>query len=730
MPSVCFQCLGQHTTQQHALVLRDADSVRRGVRDLSESLRRSEDLTEQRVGEIADRISQDFRSSTESIVEAVSDAAERTIDALIWTHQEAMRLAHEQLSVLTGIAEMARNPRATQADELIRIGSDSLQRRRPADARRVLIDAIDLNPGDYRAYMALGHACVEMDEAGEGLQAFESAVAYARNDQLAVAALRRVARAAAALGDLQQALDAIATAIRIDPSHAEVGYEHVVYSTAASLSGTAVGTALPTRSWEQSLRRAIASDPEIYRRASEDPTLAYSRREIQEVLRAISNAAVEDARQALEQVLSDAEALVHLGLADADRVRRDAATAHAEVRPSDFYAALRGTATAHRLRESLDKSVFAVVRTLASSLGEATRLSGAHAGVERRTLRRLRSRAGEIASALSAYAAEPAPLASQAAVEWPRRMMSTDLVAAEELARELPSLAEAIDQEAAKGSDASFGRTLAGAIVALIPLSWFVVASWIAQIGWVGSSHLATSNADLAAGLSAIPWGFTLLQGVASSDVPVVTIAWSAASWVLPSVWLRYSGSVRTGWDGGGIILLLLVPGLSAVACVWRVSQDVAALANVRRQSGTQAPRIGDPAFAPVVAVILTTILLARGSGVSTWILDTYLFMNSWRESQFTQLEFGTNQLRLDRDEWVGFELPSGAFGFRYTVPAGIVLEVCDGPGARFRQDGCYHWYGTDLTDRSSRQYPHLERFLVRSSSSVVVSFTLLEDRR
>ena len=66
----------------------------------------------------------------------------------------------KQIELLTGIHDMLKNPRATQADELYKMGVDSFKRHRLADATKLLEEARELNPGDYRIQVTLGHVYV------------------------------------------------------------------------------------------------------------------------------------------------------------------------------------------------------------------------------------------------------------------------------------------------------------------------------------------------------------------------------------------------------------------------------------------------------------------------------------------------------------------------------------------------------------------------------------------
>jgi tetratricopeptide (TPR) repeat protein len=131
----------------------------------------------------------------------------------------------KQIELLTGIHDMMQNPSATQATELFHMGTDSFGRQRYPDALKVLLRARDLNPGDYRVLVTLGHAHVRMEDIPEAAESFEAAVDYARTPGYKHDALLLLSRAHRSLGMVDEAVQRAEQAAALAPDDAAAHYE-------------------------------------------------------------------------------------------------------------------------------------------------------------------------------------------------------------------------------------------------------------------------------------------------------------------------------------------------------------------------------------------------------------------------------------------------------------------------------------------------------------------------
>lgn len=156
-------------------------------------------------------------------------------DFLDWAHSETMWALEKQIALLTGIHDMIKNPRATEANELYKMARDSFRRRRYDDALNLLRDARQLNPGDYRIHITVGHIYVRKDDLPNALDSFLTACDYARSEKYKRDALLLAARAQRCLGRFNDSCDIIRQVIKLAPTDWTVKYE--LASTIAGKSG-------------------------------------------------------------------------------------------------------------------------------------------------------------------------------------------------------------------------------------------------------------------------------------------------------------------------------------------------------------------------------------------------------------------------------------------------------------------------------------------------------------
>lgn len=131
----------------------------------------------------------------------------------------------KQISLLTGIHDMLKNPRATQADELFKMGVDSFRRGRFSEALQLLKEARELNPGDYRVLVSLGHTYVRTDNLLAALEAFQAGIAYSRNQNYKRGVLLLACRTLRSLRRMDEAVAYAKEAVSIAPNYLPAFYE-------------------------------------------------------------------------------------------------------------------------------------------------------------------------------------------------------------------------------------------------------------------------------------------------------------------------------------------------------------------------------------------------------------------------------------------------------------------------------------------------------------------------
>lgn len=215
----CFYCLGEHETSQ--CVSRATDRVISSQKATAKATAEVIEKLGYRTLEQLRDVGYDLLGGLEGIREAI----EGLNDFLSWAHSEIIWRMEKQIELLTGIHDMLKNPRATQADELYKMGVDSFRMHRLADTLKLLQEARELNPGDYRVLITLGHTYAQMDDSSKALEYFQDAVDYARDNSYKANALLLSARAFRCLGRMDEAIEAAKQASNTLPSYSPAHYE-------------------------------------------------------------------------------------------------------------------------------------------------------------------------------------------------------------------------------------------------------------------------------------------------------------------------------------------------------------------------------------------------------------------------------------------------------------------------------------------------------------------------
>ena len=137
----------------------------------------------------------------------------------------------KQLDVLTGIHDMIKNSRATEANELFEMGMKSFKLDMIPECLNLLQEAIKLNPLDYRLYLTMGHAYLRIDDLENALDKFEYALKNARTNYYESYTLLLIGRIYYCNGDIKKAIDCAKLAIEKTPDYAEAHYQYATYNS-------------------------------------------------------------------------------------------------------------------------------------------------------------------------------------------------------------------------------------------------------------------------------------------------------------------------------------------------------------------------------------------------------------------------------------------------------------------------------------------------------------------
>jgi len=201
------------TDAQEATAVTIVRASERASRDLSQSI------------ESAGYAALDELSNMTWELESIHSALTELQEFMDWGISEIVWRQEKQIELLTGIHDMLKNPRATHANELFKMGVDSFRRRQLSDALRLLKEARELNPGDYRVLVTLGHTYVRLNDLPNALEAFQTGVAYARSNSYKKGVLLLACRTLRLLGRLKEAIAHAKEAVEYDAQYASAQYE-------------------------------------------------------------------------------------------------------------------------------------------------------------------------------------------------------------------------------------------------------------------------------------------------------------------------------------------------------------------------------------------------------------------------------------------------------------------------------------------------------------------------
>lgn len=234
----CYYCYGAH---------RSSGCPTQAIRDASDreaaGLDRLEGVMEANA-DAQDRAARATAAGVESLGRIEASLANLS-EAFEQAHIEQMWASKMQLDVLVGVRDSLRNPRATAAEELLQMARQCLTTGMLPEGLKLLDEAVEKNPLDYRLYVTRGLANVQRDQLDKALFDFQYALRNARDDAMKQQALLLLTRTETALGQhktaLGHAIDALAIETAKGPvdMHGLAAYEGVRTIGAWRRAGTA-----------------------------------------------------------------------------------------------------------------------------------------------------------------------------------------------------------------------------------------------------------------------------------------------------------------------------------------------------------------------------------------------------------------------------------------------------------------------------------------------------------
>lgn len=167
----------------------------------------------------------------DDIGDKISEGYHELEEFFQFSHAEQMWIHEKQLEVLIGIRNALENPRVTQANELYNLAAKALKRDMIRESLKLLKQAIELNPLDYRVYMTMGYIYLMMDNLDKAANRFELAFRNVHENKYKSFTLLQMAKVRYLMNDIGGAVNLAENAVKISPNDPEARYQYVVYET-------------------------------------------------------------------------------------------------------------------------------------------------------------------------------------------------------------------------------------------------------------------------------------------------------------------------------------------------------------------------------------------------------------------------------------------------------------------------------------------------------------------
>lgn len=175
--------------------------------------------------------SREISGKLDDIGDRISEGYHELEEFFQFSHAEQMWIHEKQLEVLTGIHNAAITPRATEANELYNMAAKALKREMIRESLKLLKQAIELNPLDYRVYMTMGYIYLMADNLDKAANRFELAFRNVHEKKYKSFTLLQMAKVRYLMNDIGGAVKLAEDAMKISPNDPEARYQYVVYET-------------------------------------------------------------------------------------------------------------------------------------------------------------------------------------------------------------------------------------------------------------------------------------------------------------------------------------------------------------------------------------------------------------------------------------------------------------------------------------------------------------------
>lgn len=149
---------------------------------------------------------------------------------LEWGFTELIWQTQQQSEVLRSIDQKLDMPIQIEAKELRRIGEELRSRGDTKKAVKFLSESLEKSPLDFRTYVGLALAYLELNDPRSAQQVLEESLSHAPDAASKAYAYRLLGRIAACTDDYRRAAGMLHKAIEVSPSYVEAHYDYAQYT--------------------------------------------------------------------------------------------------------------------------------------------------------------------------------------------------------------------------------------------------------------------------------------------------------------------------------------------------------------------------------------------------------------------------------------------------------------------------------------------------------------------
>ena len=260
-------------------------------------------------------------------LEAIADLHRETHEALLtgfnrlnqtleWGFGSLLWTIDQQTEVLRSIDATLKTPGQTQAKEWRIIGEQLRQRGDPGSAAQFFLDALKLNPLDYRIYLGLAHAYFELSRFEDADQVLVASLPHAPRTGFDYRSVtyRLLGRIRFCNEEYGGAVEQLRRAVAIEPKYAKAFYDLAQYASCTASERDCV----------TSLKDAIALEPNYWYAACAEPLLDPFRSQVDATLHSLLAAPLAQAEEDLQEAMT----LMTAAQPKADECKRLAGALH------------------------------------------------------------------------------------------------------------------------------------------------------------------------------------------------------------------------------------------------------------------------------------------------------------------------------------------------------------------------------------------------------------------